>query len=186
MSLEMIPSQPLAERMAIPAPRPAAGWIAPALVCLTLLAGLAVSLRPVAAQQQSKGAEASPYTKWLNEDVVYIIRPEERAAFKRLRTDEEREKFIEQFWQRRDPSGKAKKEHYRRIAYVNEHFKEKNLPGWKTDRGRLYIMYGPPDEIESHPANNYEQWLYHEIPGIGKNVIIDFRNGVMTRDPHAQ
>jgi GWxTD domain-containing protein len=98
----------------------------------------------------------TPYKKWLNEDVVYIITDEERQAWKRLATDEEREQFIEQFWLRRStnpdlPDSDFKEEHYRRIAYTNEHFAS-GIPGWKTDRGRMYIMWGPADEIESHPT----------------------------------
>jgi GWxTD domain-containing protein len=96
------------------------------------------------------------YKQWLQEDVVYIISPDERNAFLQLDTNEEREQFIEQFWLRRSsnpdlPDNDFKEEHYRRIAYANEHYAS-GIPGWKTDRGRLYIMWGPPDEIESHPT----------------------------------
>src|ERR1035437_726472 len=99
---------------------------------------------------------ATPYKKWLEEEVPYIISNEERAAFLQLQTNEEREQFIEAFWQRRDPTpdtveNEFKEEHYRRIAYSNEHFAS-GIPGWKTDRGRMYIMWGPPDEIESQTA----------------------------------
>jgi len=94
--------------------------------------------------------------KWVDQDVTYIITAEERAAWKRLKTDEEREAFIESFWLRRDPTpdtidNERRDEHYERIAYANEHFAS-GIPGWKTDRGRIYIMYGKPDEIESHPS----------------------------------
>lgn len=100
--------------------------------------------------------EGKYYKDWLNKDVVYIITPEERKAFKNLTTDAERDAFIENFWLRRDPTpdtaeNEYKDEHYRRIAYANEHFSS-GIPGWKTDRGRIYIMYGKPDEIESHPS----------------------------------
>ena len=105
---------------------------------------------------------ATPYLKWQREDVAYIIRDEERQAFNRLTTDVEREKFIEQFWLVRDPTpgtaaNEFKEEHYRRIAYTNQHYgyNAKSLPGWKTDRGRIYITYGPADEIEDH-ANGGE------------------------------
>ena len=96
------------------------------------------------------------YKKWLAEDVGYIITDEERAVFKKLSNDEEREQFIEQFWLRRNPDPESlandyKEEHYRRIAYANQHFAS-GIPGWKADRGRIYIMYGPPDEIEAHPS----------------------------------
>src|SRR5436309_3243732 len=95
-----------------------------------------------------------PFEQWLKQDVVYIITDEEKAAWKRLATGEEREQFIEQFWLRRDPSpdtpeNEYKEEHYRRIAYANEHFAS-GIPGWKTDRGRTYIMFGPADEVDSH------------------------------------
>jgi GWxTD domain-containing protein len=137
----------------------------------------------------------TPYRQWLNEDVVYIISPEERQAFLQLETNEEREQFIEQFWLRRSsnpdlPDNDFKEEHYRRIAYANEHFAS-GIPGWKTDRGRMYIMWGPADEIESHPTGGtydrpmeegggstttypWETWRYRYMEGIGENVIWEF------------
>jgi GWxTD domain-containing protein len=149
---------------------------------------------------QTPATPATPYRKWLNEDVAYIITGEERAAFERLQADEEREHFIEQFWQRRDPTpgtaaNEFKEEHYRRIAFANEHFAWK-VPGWKTDRGRIYITYGPPDDISvgsNYPpptgTYHYQQWRYRFIEGIGNNVVIEFvdRDGSgefrMTMDP---
>src|SRR5499425_1664160 len=135
------------------------------------------------------------YKQWLNEDVVYIISPEERSAFLQLSTSEEREQFIEQFWLRRSsnpdlPENDFKEEHYRRIAYANEHFAS-GIPGWKTDRGRIYIIWGKPDEIESHPTGGtydrpmdegggstttypWETWRYRYMEGIGENVIWEF------------
>src|SRR6266446_4063874 len=137
----------------------------------------------------------TPYKQWLNEDVVYIISPEERQAFLQLDTNEEREQFIEQFWLRRSanpdlPDNDFKEEHYRRIAYANEHFAS-GIPGWKTDRGRMYIMWGPADEVESHPTGGtydrpmeegggstttypFETWRYRYMEGIGENVIWEF------------
>ena len=143
----------------------------------------------------------TPYKKWLQEDVTYIITDEERQAFKRLQTDEERDQFIEQFWLRRDPTpdtmeNEYKEEHYRRIAYANEHFAS-GIPGWKSDRGRIYITYGPPDEREEHPSGGsyerpieegggttstypFEQWRYRYIEGVGTNTIIEFVDPTMT------
>jgi GWxTD domain-containing protein len=137
----------------------------------------------------------TPYKQWLNEDAVYIISPEERQAFLQLDTNEEREQFIEQFWLRRSsnpdlPDNDFKEEHYRRIAYANEHFAS-GIPGWKTDRGRMYIMWGPADEVESHPSGGtyerpmeegggstttypFETWRYRYMEGIGENVIWEF------------
>jgi len=163
--------------------------------------------KPLSERQRRKREERlrkeleTPYRKWLNEDVTYIITDEERAAFKRLSTDEEREQFIEQFWLRRDPSpdtaeNEFKEEHYRRIAYANERFAS-GIPGWKTDRGRIYITYGPPDENESHPSGGsyerpyeegggttstypFEKWRYRWIEGIGTDVIIEFVDPTMT------
>src|ERR1700693_994150 len=143
----------------------------------------------------------SQYKKWLDEDVVYIISPEERSAFLHLATNEEREQFIEQFWQRRNPDPDSadntfKEEHYRRIAYANEHFSS-GIPGWKADRGRIYIMWGPPDEIQSHPSGGsydrpssegggetstypFEDWRYRYLEGIGENVEIEFVDPTMS------
>ncbi len=147
----------------------------------------------------------TPYKKWLNEDVVYIITDEERTAFHRLNTDEEREQFIEQFWLRRDPTpdtieNEFKEEHYRRIAYANERYAS-GIPGWKTDRGRIYITYGPPDEIDSHPSGGsyerpmeegggqtstypFETWRYRYIEGIGNDINIEFVDPTMSGEYH--
>src|SRR6267154_1708455 len=136
----------------------------------------------------------TPYKQWLNEDVTYIISPEERQAFLQLETNEEREQFIEQFWLRRSsnpdlPDNDFKEEHYRRIAYANEHFAS-GIPGWKTDRGRMYIMWGPADEVESHPTGGtydrpmeegggststypWETWRWRYLEGIGENIILE-------------
>ena len=143
--------------------------------------------------------------KWLNEDVSYIISDEERDAFKRLSNDEERENFIEQFWLRRDPTpdtveNEFKEEHYERIAYANEHFPA-GVPGWKTDRGKIYIMYGKPDEIESHPSGGsydrpqqegggqtstypFETWRYRYLEDIGQEIIMEFVDTCMCGEYH--
>jgi GWxTD domain-containing protein len=135
------------------------------------------------------------YKDWLDKDVTYIITDEERKAFKKLATDDEREHFIEEFWRRRDPDpdtdeNEFREEYYERIAYANEHFAS-GIPGWKTDRGRIYIMYGKADEVESHPSGGayqresyegggststfpFEKWFYRYIPGVGSGVEIEF------------
>ena len=138
--------------------------------------------------------KVTPYAKWLTEDVAYIAEDRERDAFRRLGTDEERQHFIAQFWDRRNPKpgsaeNKAKREHYRRIAYANERFAAPKLAGWKNDRGRSYIVHGPPGELEKHPAEQREDWRYNAIEGLGKNVDFRFtdasKTGVykLTRDP---
>lgn len=143
----------------------------------------------------------SAYNKWIQQEVPYIITDEERSAFKKLTTDEEREQFVEQFWERRNPNpGSAenefREEYYRRIAYSNERFAS-GMPGWKTDRGRIYIMYGPADEVESHPSGGtylrppeegggetstfpFEKWRYRYIEGIGSDIILEFVDPTMT------
>jgi GWxTD domain-containing protein len=122
-----------------------------------------------------QAAEAR-YRQWLDEDVIYILTAEERTAFRRLQTDEEREQFITQFWQRRNPTPGAsenpfKTEHYRRLAYANGHFAF-GVPGWQTDRGRIYIIYGEPDKIED--SLNAQRWHYRHIDGIGDDIIFEF------------
>ena len=146
-----------------------------------------------------------PWKKWLNEDVVYIITDEEKRAFKQLKTDEERQQFVEAFWLRRDPTpdteeNEYKEEHYRRIAYSNDHYAS-GIPGWKTDRGMIYIKYGAPDEIDSHPSGGsyerpmeegggetstypFEDWRYRYIDGVGTNVIIEFVDQTMSGEYH--
>ncbi|CDM66695.1 GWxTD domain-containing protein [Pyrinomonas methylaliphatogenes] len=145
------------------------------------------------------------YKKWLEEDVAYIITDEERKAFLKLQTDEEREQFIEAFWRRRDPDpdteeNEFKEEYYERIAYANEHFTS-GIPGWKTDRGRIYIKFGKPDEIESHPMGGpyqrpyyegggetttypFEIWFYRYIPGVGSGIEIEFVDPTGTGEYH--
>src|SRR5579862_4380581 len=148
---------------------------------------------------------ATPYKKWLEEEVPYIITDEERSAFLQLQTNEEREQFIEGFWQRRDPTpdtveNEFKEEHYRRIAYANERFSS-GIPGWRTDRGRIYIMWGPPDEIETHSQGSvynrpmtegggqttvygFDDWTYHYMEGIGQNITIEFVDPTGTGEYH--
>ena len=167
--------------------------------------------RPVT-EKQKKANEKSlhqelekTYKKWLDEDVSYIITDEERSAFLKLSNDEERDQFIEQFWLRRDPTpdteeNEFKEEHYRRIAYANEHFAA-GIPGWKTDRGRIYVVFGPADQIESHPSGGtyerpmeegggqtstypFEQWRYRYIEGIGQEVIVEFVDRCMCGEYH--
>jgi len=120
------------------------------------------------------------YKKWLREDVVYIISDDERVNFKRLLSDKQRDEFVVAFWDRRNPSPGAarnayKEEHYRRLAYANTHFAA-NVPGWKTDRGRFYIMYGPPDSVDAKSAlvPPTETWQYLFVEGIGRNVVLTF------------
>ena len=167
--------------------------------------------RPLTEKQKKANAKAlkqelgKTYKKWLDEDVRWIITDEERSAFMQLSNDEERDQFIEAFWARRDPTpdtpeNEFKEEHYRRIAYANEHFAA-GIPGWKTDRGRIYIMYGPADEIESHPSGGtydrpmeegggttstfpFEDWRYRYLEGVGQEIIIEFVDTCMCGDYH--
>jgi GWxTD domain-containing protein len=142
-------------------------------------------------------AEDSPgyYRRWLEEDVFWIISEEERDVLLKLKTDEERDHFIEQFWARRDPDpatleNEFKVEHYRRIVYANDHYSA-GIAGWKTDRGMIYIKHGPPDRLESHPGGGpyardrqegggmttvfpFERWEYKHIEGIGEDVELEF------------
>ena len=162
-------------------------------------------LTPEQKKQQQKNLQKElegPYKKWLSQDVAYIITDEERTAFRQLSNDEERDRFIEQFWLRRDPTpdtleNEYKEDHYRRIAYANERYSA-GTQGWRTDRGRIYIMYGKPDGVASHGyaeeggvrpqgygSNSplsasttttyaYEVWTYNHIDGVGDNINIEF------------
>jgi GWxTD domain-containing protein len=184
------------QRLLYPSDRPRAA-LTPILAALAVLGFAGISI----AYQDNSAANETPWQKWEKSDVAYIITDAERAAFARLTSDAEREHFVEQFWLRRDPTpgtpeNEYKTEHYRRITFVNTRFTEAGIPGWKTDRGRIYITYGPPDEIDSHGSAAatypYEQWRYRWIEGIGTNVIIEFVNSDssglyrMTMDPHAK
>lgn len=164
--------------------------------------------RPLTEKQQKSGLkekELPYYKRWINEDVRWIITDEELAAWKKLATNAERDAFIEAFWQRRDPTpdteeNEYKEEHYRRIAYANEHFAS-GVPGWRTDRGRMYIMYGKADSIESHPMGGpyqrtsdegggstetypFEIWTYHYLEGIGQNIEIEFVDSCQCGEYH--
>jgi GWxTD domain-containing protein len=167
--------------------------------------------RPLTDKQKKQNSKSlkielsKTYKKWLDEDVRWIITDEEQKAFKLLSNDEERDQFIEAFWQRRDPTpdtieNEFKEEHYRRMAYANEHYAA-GIPGWKSDRGRIYIMYGPADEIESHPSGGsyerpmeegggetstfpFEDWRYRYLEGVGQEIIIEFVDSCMCGDYH--
>ena len=171
------------------------------ILCVPLLLH-GIALTPYAQENKSlQREEAEEYFQnWLNEDVFYIITSEERAVFESLTTVDEKEQFVEQFWFRRDPDPRTadnefRAEHYRRIAYANEKFGS-GLPGWQTDRGRIYIIHGPPTEIESHPTGGiyerpmsegggstntfpFEVWRYRYIEGVGDDVRLEFVDTTM-------
>jgi GWxTD domain-containing protein len=179
------------------------GRLAFALLALTFAvpSGLAQKKNNGQAQDPSdKQRNVKPeikkaYKDWLDKDVAYIITDDERKAFKKLETDDERERFIEEFWRRRDPDpdtdeNEFREEYYERIAYANEHYAS-GIPGWKTDRGRIYITWGKPDEVESHPSGGsynresyegggststypFERWFYRYLPGVGSGIEIEF------------
>ena len=156
-------------------------------------------------QKQLRQELSKTYKDWLNQDVTYIITDQERKAFLNLSNDEERDAFIEAFWQRRNPDpdspeNAAREEHYRRIAYANEHYAA-GKPGWKTDRGRIYIEWGAPDSIDSHPSGGlydrpfdegggstttfpFEVWHYRYLPGLGENINIEFVDTCQCGDYH--
>jgi GWxTD domain-containing protein len=146
-------------------------------------------------ERNVKTEKSNMFKRWINEDVAYIITDDEKRAWKKLQTDDEREQFIEAFWRRRDPDPDTEvneylEEHYERVAYANQHFAS-GIPGWKTDRGRIYIMYGPPNEKETHPSGGsyerpsyegggstttypFEVWFYRYLPGVGSGIEIEF------------
>jgi GWxTD domain-containing protein len=147
-------------------------------------------------REQRLSKELGPaYGDWLGNEVPDIITEAERRAFLELSTNEEREQFVEIFWDRRNPHRESpensfKEEHYRRLAYADEHFAS-GIPGRKTDRGHIYILWGPPDEIESHPTGGiyertpgqgggssnaypWELWCYRHLEDIGENIEIEF------------
>jgi len=178
------------------------GRLAIALLALTFAvpSGLAQKKSNQGQDPSEKARNVKPelkkaYKDWLDKDVTYIITDEERKAFKKLETDDERERFIEEFWRRRDPDpdtdeNEFREEYYERIAYANEHYAS-GIPGWKTDRGRIYITWGKPDEVESHPSGGtynresyegggststypFERWFYRYLPGVGSGIEIEF------------
>lgn len=152
-------------------------------------------------KQELKGS----YKTWADQDVRWIITDQELQAFKSLGNDEERDQFIEQFWLRRNPNpdspeNEFREQHYQRIAYANEHFAA-GKPGWRTDRGHIYIAYGKPDSIDSHPSGGsyerpieegggqtstfpFEIWHYRYLEGIGDNIDIEFVDSCMCGDFH--
>ena len=156
-------------------------------------------------QKELRQELSSTYKTWLNQDVAWIISDEERNAFKNLTNDEERDAFIEQFWLRRNPNpdspdNEFREEHYRRIAYANEHFAA-GKPGWKTDRGHIYISFGKPDSIDSHPSGGsyerpmdegggetstfpFEVWHYRYLEGVGDNIDLEFVDTCQCGDYH--
>ena len=138
-----------------------------------------LTLLPIPALAGNSTVQLKPeYQKWLNEDVHWIITSQERQQFVNLPTDQARDRFVVQFWERRNPAPGSsenpfKVEHYRRLAFANQHFAAK-LPGDETDRGRIYIVDGPPDAItKDSGAIPDEVWSYRRLNG-DKNVTFKF------------
>ncbi len=165
---------------------------------------LSILVFPGYASAQNQEEKVDPFEKWLKEDVVYIIAEEEKSTFQDLTTAVEKENFIEQFWRRRDPDGSTrenefKEEHYRRIAFANDHFHYAGVSGWRTDRGRIYIIFGEPQSRERYTSGAmyfrplsegggrtrtfpYERWHYNHMPGIGQGVDLEFVDRSQTGD----
>ncbi len=167
-----------------------------------------LSDRERASQQKYLKQELKPdgtFKKWLEQDVVWIISDQEVQAFKALKNDEEREAFIEQFWLRRNPNPESpdnefREQHYARIAYANEHFAA-GKPGWRSDRGHVYIAFGKPDSIDAHPSGGnyqrpieegggststfpFETWHYRYLAGVGDNIDLEFVDTCQCGDYH--
>ncbi len=144
---------------------------------------LAVLLSTLSLKAQTTHAQLSPeYKKWVSEDVLWIIKKQEKIGFSQLATDEQRDQFVADFWAHRNPTPGSqdnpfKQEHYRRLSYANEHFAT-GIPGFLTDRGRIYIVYGPPDRIDPHSSTSdgypYEVWHYRHIEGASDDVLLKF------------
>ena len=165
------------------------------MILANVLIGLAQNPMSKPKKQRTEITAEEAYKRFLNEDVPYIITDAEKEAFLKLKTNEERENFIETFWRRRDPNpdteeNEYREEYYERIAYANEKFTS-GMPGWKTDRGRIYIARGKPDSIESHPSGGsydrpsyegggstttypFEVWFYRNVDGVGSGIEIEF------------
>jgi GWxTD domain-containing protein len=162
-----------------------------ALALIILLAVFGTPAAPQAKSVPSKAVLPERYKRWLDEDVAYIITKREREVFLELQTDREREIFIEAFWRQRDPTpgtprNEYQEEHRRRLDYANKFYgRSTPLPGWKTDRGRIYIILGPPRNIEQYDNVNgvypTEIWFYLGDPSLGLptafNVIFFKKDG---------
>lgn len=114
------------------------------------------------------------YTKWLEEDVFLIISDAERQSLGRLKTAGEFQTFQDEFWKKRDPTpdtdaNEFKDEHYARLTYADGHF------GLKTDRGRAYVIFGPPEKIELAESRDVELWRYRWIEGLGTDIVLNFK-----------
>jgi GWxTD domain-containing protein len=166
--------------------------LATVLICLCCLAAQAQEKQKLRSGEGA-GDNKTTFKIWLEKHVLYIITPEEKKAALTLKTEAEQEKFVEDFWRRRDPQTETevnefKDEYYERIAYTNEHFSS-GIPGWKTDRGKIYILYGKPDRTEKGRARFeenenvlYERWFYRQIPATGANIELTFIDPTETQE----
>jgi GWxTD domain-containing protein len=165
------------------------------LVLTFVLAGINFAQPPSEKPINVKKESQKVFDDWLKEDVSLIITKAERDAFLKLKTNEERENFIDYFWRRRDPDpdteeNEYREEYYQRIAYANEKFSS-GIAGWRTDRGKIYIIHGKPDSIDSHPSGGsyerpsyegggstttypFETWFYRHLDNVGDGIEFEF------------
>lgn len=165
-----------------------------AFIAATVLAQQPAS-DPTTEPRKVKTEMNRAFKDWLEKDVGPIITEAEKRVFLSLKTDEEREKFIQIFWDNRDPNpdteeNEYREEYYERVAYANANFTS-GIPGWKTDRGRIYIKWGKPDSVESRPSGGaydrpayhgggstttypFETWFYRHLDGVGDGIEIEF------------
>ncbi|HEX8370717.1 MAG TPA: GWxTD domain-containing protein [Pyrinomonadaceae bacterium] len=156
-----------------------------ALICLLCLCARAQEEKGKIRCVEGAGDNKKTFKQWLEKDARYIITENEKEVARNLKTEADQEQFVENFWRRRDPDPETeinefKEEYYDRIAYADEHFPS-GIPGWKTDRGKIYILYGKPDRIEKGRAEfeenenvPFEKWFYRQITGIGSDVRLTF------------
>ncbi len=145
-----------------------------------LIAAAGALASGLASQEQAKGRLGGKYAKWLDEEVVYIATSKEKQVFRALESDRDRDLFMEEFWRQRDPTpttprNEFRDEHYRRIEFANAIFgRGTPTPGWRTERGRYYIILGPPIDVHrliSDKTYPIEIWLYQGLPALGQPAL---------------
>jgi GWxTD domain-containing protein len=182
------------ERDALEIPR----WALSIAILLTLLLFLALLVLfflPTAARAESKSGSVNidkPTKDWYQGPVRYIITKPEVKAFKALESDIDRQNFIDWFWQRRDvvpttPENEFRDRFEQRVYESMRMFNETTTPGWRTDMGKVYILVGPPDEMNRDTMAKTHRgiitWVYRRppFPDLDANTVIAF-----ARDPSGE
>ena len=166
------------------------GWL---MLCLALLvdSGLTQSTPRFICSTNEPRTDRE-FNEWIRSDVRWLVTNAERTAFANLKSGNDRREFVQNFWRRRDPDPDTSANEFRdtycgRLPLTKRF--ESGIPGWKTDRGRILLLWGEPDKIltgkeniEGDVVTVFEKWTYKHLDDLGTDIYVTFVDPTQTKE----